>query len=535
MNRFRILPRGQPFCCAAALLGLLVGPAALGDDIPPIDTLSASGLPCGGAEMSWQTPFFEVGQGSQPSATYAFRYASIPITEGNWAGATVFSGDVPPVGVAFGATITLDLWVMAYSDGTTIYWDRAYLRGWLTVQLETQRLLPVGYGLRNEPIQFSIYRKSDNQYMEGGTSYTNSYGMAEYTSGDLTDLVECEMFTFKAYWAGHSIGLSQGSIMVSTGDREDSRDMYLCEGTQPVLTNMWNHWGGMYAGTLPSTQGAVQFQFTVPTEALATDTTVMLQPAASVPGNTGMNPGVPGASFAFQLEPLVYPLQRPIAISMLYPPGLMSSPYGVGESSLRGYWYNPALMRWELLDIGPRKLSREAHVITFQTDRFGLFAIAAESDPDHDGLGLIEEAELGTHPSVDDTDGDTVSDGDELWFTRGDPLDALKMSEADQHGTGQGLPGGSIYIACKIIEPTRESPVSNSVNIEIEPMALGDLNCDCSINGFDIEPFVFALLRGEEDYQQEYPDCDFWLADCNVDGSVNGFDIDKFVQILIGG
>ncbi|MBU0637807.1 MAG: hypothetical protein KKB50_03005, partial [Planctomycetes bacterium] len=62
----------------------------------------------------------------------------------------------------------------------------------------------------------------------------------------------------------------------------------------------------------------------------------------------------------------------------------------------------------------------------------------------------------------------------------------------------------------------------------------GDLNCDGEINGFDIDPFVLALL-GPSYYDPVYPDCSYMLGDINGDGDVNGFDIDPFVDLLIGG
>jgi hypothetical protein len=61
----------------------------------------------------------------------------------------------------------------------------------------------------------------------------------------------------------------------------------------------------------------------------------------------------------------------------------------------------------------------------------------------------------------------------------------------------------------------------------------GDLNCDGSVNAFDIDPFVLALTS-PEGYAASFPDCDRMLADCNGDGAVNAFDIDPFVLLLVG-
>jgi hypothetical protein len=62
----------------------------------------------------------------------------------------------------------------------------------------------------------------------------------------------------------------------------------------------------------------------------------------------------------------------------------------------------------------------------------------------------------------------------------------------------------------------------------------GDMNCDGSVNAFDIDPFVLALTD-PGGYAAAQPEC-YWLnADCNGDGAVNAFDIDPFVLLLTGG
>ncbi len=61
----------------------------------------------------------------------------------------------------------------------------------------------------------------------------------------------------------------------------------------------------------------------------------------------------------------------------------------------------------------------------------------------------------------------------------------------------------------------------------------GDLNCDGSINAFDIDPFVLALTD-PGGYAAQFPTCDIMLADINGDGAVNAFDIDPFVALLVG-
>jgi hypothetical protein len=74
-----------------------------------------------------------------------------------------------------------------------------------------------------------------------------------------------------------------------------------------------------------------------------------------------------------------------------------------------------------------------------------------------------------------------------------------------------------------------------TANMVLCPLELapGDLNCDSTVNAFDIDPFVLALTD-PAGYAAAWPDCDYRLADCNADGYVNAFDIDPFVALLLG-
>jgi len=62
----------------------------------------------------------------------------------------------------------------------------------------------------------------------------------------------------------------------------------------------------------------------------------------------------------------------------------------------------------------------------------------------------------------------------------------------------------------------------------------GDLNCDGVVDGFDIQPFVLALIDPAA-YAAAYPSCYWMYADCNGDGAVDGFDVQPFVALLAGG
>ncbi len=65
-----------------------------------------------------------------------------------------------------------------------------------------------------------------------------------------------------------------------------------------------------------------------------------------------------------------------------------------------------------------------------------------------------------------------------------------------------------------------------------EPVApIADVNCDGSVNGFDVDPFVLAISDPER-FAEAYPACDIEAADTNQDGSIDGHDIERFVTRL---
>ncbi len=67
----------------------------------------------------------------------------------------------------------------------------------------------------------------------------------------------------------------------------------------------------------------------------------------------------------------------------------------------------------------------------------------------------------------------------------------------------------------------------------LAPPALGDVNCNGSVDFDDINSFVLAISDPAA-YAAAYPDCDILLADCNGDGYVDFADINPFVAILSG-
>jgi hypothetical protein len=62
----------------------------------------------------------------------------------------------------------------------------------------------------------------------------------------------------------------------------------------------------------------------------------------------------------------------------------------------------------------------------------------------------------------------------------------------------------------------------------------GDLNCDGSVDFNDIDPFIVALIS-RDDYESQYPACDYFNGDIDGNGPVDSDDIDGFVECLIHG
>lgn len=62
----------------------------------------------------------------------------------------------------------------------------------------------------------------------------------------------------------------------------------------------------------------------------------------------------------------------------------------------------------------------------------------------------------------------------------------------------------------------------------------GDLNCDCRLDFFDIDPFVLAVTDPAA-FEAQFPNCDRFNADVNGDSIVDFFDIDPFVDCVLSG
>lgn len=137
-----------------------------------------------------------------------------------------------------------------------------------------------------------------------------------------------------------------------------------------------------------------------------------------------------------------------------------------------------------------------------------------------DALTITQTATLaGTLAvSVENPDGPALGDVYEI-------LSAASRSGVFEFVTTPCLTGGNRLLA---------SYGANSASLRVVNPLPADMNCDCSFNNFDIDPFVVAITDVEA-YQLAYPDCDVNLADVNQDGLINNFDIDPLVTLLAGG
>lgn len=146
-------------------------------------------------------------------------------------------------------------------------------------------------------------------------------------------------------------------------------------------------------------------------------------------------------------------------------------------------------------------------MIDIDTDQDGI-GNADDWDDDNDGLFDPEDP----WPLVDDVDGDGIPDGAD------NCPEVFNPGQLDTDNAGQGD-------ACDDDDDNDGLPDSG------DPCPLEhacDVNCDGSINGFDVDPLVALLAGGGTP-------CSPCAGDTNGDGFVDGFDIDGFVDCLLGG
>lgn len=63
---------------------------------------------------------------------------------------------------------------------------------------------------------------------------------------------------------------------------------------------------------------------------------------------------------------------------------------------------------------------------------------------------------------------------------------------------------------------------------------LADMNCDGSVNAFDVDPYISALLYRAQ-YEADYPCCSYLLGDMNCSDALDSFDTDPFITAVTNG
>jgi hypothetical protein len=81
-----------------------------------------------------------------------------------------------------------------------------------------------------------------------------------------------------------------------------------------------------------------------------------------------------------------------------------------------------------------------------------------------------------------------------------------------------------------IVEAAVDDVQIDTVNCTL-PFAIGDLNCDGTVDIGDVNPFVLALSNPAA-YAETFPDCVINLADINQDGNIGLDDINPFVNLF---
>ncbi|MBN2445911.1 MAG: SUMF1/EgtB/PvdO family nonheme iron enzyme [Phycisphaerae bacterium] len=119
----------------------------------------------------------------------------------------------------------------------------------------------------------------------------------------------------------------------------------------------------------------------------------------------------------------------------------------------------------------------------------------------------------------------------------------VEWNETALYQFSRCLRGGMFTLHCYFMgawTSTSAPPTSESYDLGFRvaeilwgPPPAVDMNCDRSVDVFDIDAFVLAITEPAQ-YETEFPDCSVDIADCNNDGYVDVFDIDAFVAIIVG-
>ncbi len=433
--------------------------------------------------LSWQTPpatFLDTAEAE--SAHYEFRYSDEPLTNENWNQRDSFPviGQPPPVAWVGFTDIELNLTVMSTCTDTYpayfVYWDQATCRASLVISGNGP--MCIGQGIRDQPIYFTA-KNANGIVVASTTVWTDNSGTAVWNTGDLLDSPPfSERFSFRARWPGAQITLSHGMVFEASEPLTDEAYYWLYDQHNGVSYPVCTDGGGVLAVNVDGLPWWIRVPGGAvgggdPMESLMTvemEQSKALPPLDTLPPDTQVM-----TWFDLRLADAnppydpVHPL-KPLELSVMHEELLQRFP-DAAESSYTAYHWEEDGATWVPIEHQPgdpatlpRRLERDAHTFAFGAPDGGYYVIVAEEDWDHDGLGPTEEAERGTVPTETDSDFDGINDGDECWFTRGDPLDPRKRTGADQWSLGQIPAAGGqwYYVAGRIVTNRRCSDVSEN-------------------------------------------------------------------------
>jgi hypothetical protein len=157
-------------------------------------------------------------------------------------------------------------------------------------------------------------------------------------------------------------------------------------------------------------------------------------------------------------------------------------------------------------------------------DVFGAYIPLTKPDHQYGIRYRTTAIEWTTHNNIEGEPGQIIRRPEDIGTT--DPgifyLDPLETGE-DQYGGEDGW-----------YSFTGGTAAALHYALSVKAWDVCDMNCDGSINAFDIDPFVLALAGGQAAYELSFPTCNWYNADANGDNSVDSFDIDPFVDCLTG-
>lgn len=112
------------------------------------------------------------------------------------------------------------------------------------------------------------------------------------------------------------------------------------------------------------------------------------------------------------------------------------------------------------------------------------------------------------------------------------PTDPVWCVAAGHIHIGQSTALPDAVLATKVTLRTLCNHV-DTARLAVQPIPLGDMNCDGQLDGRDVEGFAVALLDAPN-YTARYPGCILRSGDFNADLAVTPADIPAFVDLLVG-